>query len=289
MTLNLTQVKAFVMVIDTGGFQEAARKLGCAQPTVTQLIRKLETDLAVQLVVRSRGNATPTPAGSRFLPHARRLLRAEELATRSIANHSLVIGASGNVGTYVLPPFLKQFGERSGTKPELVIATNPEIADRIESGDVDMAVMEWWDGRPGFDVEVWRSERLVVIVPPEHEWARSKAIPREWLLEVAMIGGESGTGTGRLLQAVLGANSSRFGVSMNLGSTAAVKEAVKAGLGISLVFLSSVRDDVRAGTLCAVELTGEPIQKELVVVVPENVPQTAPSAHFRALLREAVT
>ena len=286
MTLNLAQVRAFLAVIDTGGFLQAAHKLGCAQPTVTQLVRKLETDLAVQLVVRSRSGAVATPAGAHFLSHARRLLKAEERAIASVSNQSLAIGASGNIGTYLLLPFLRRFGEMSDARPELVIASNPEIADRVESGDVDMAVMEWWDGRKGFASELWRRERLVVIVAPDHAWARKKAIPRDWLLEVAMIGGEAGSGTGRLLQGIFGTDASRIRVSMNLGSTAAVKEAVKAGLGISLVFLSAVSDEVRAGTLCALNLDGEPIEKELFVVMPQSVPPSAPSALFRDLLRE---
>jgi DNA-binding transcriptional LysR family regulator len=286
MTLNLTQVRAFLAVIETGGFQEAARELGCAQPTVTQLVRKLESDLATQLIVRNRGGAVTTPSGSRFLPHANRLLRAEERAIASVGSRSLAIGASGNIGTYLLPSLLKQFNDISDAKAELVIAPNPEIADRIEAGDVDIAVMEWWDDRKGFTSELWRRERLVVIVAPDHAWALKKAIPREWLLEVTMIGGEAGSGTGRLLQGVFGEDSARIRVSMNLGSTAAVKEAVKAGLGISLVFLTSVRDEIRAGTLCALDLDGDQIEKELLVVMPESVPSSAPSSHFRALLRE---
>ncbi|SMF55720.1 DNA-binding transcriptional regulator, LysR family [Tistlia consotensis] len=286
MTLNLAQVRAFVAVVDSGGFQEAARRLGCAQPTVTQLVRKLETGLAAQLVVRGRRGALPTPDGARFLPHARLLLSAEQRAVASVAGRSLAIGASGNVGTYLLPPLVRRFGELSGQGPELVIATNPEIAERVEAGEVDLAVMEWWDGRPGFTAEVWRRERLVVIVAPDHPWAHDGSIPRAWLLEVAMLGGEAGSGTGRLLQGLFGDEAARVRVTMNLGSTAAVKEAVKAGLGISLVFLSSVRDEVLAGSLCALDLDGAPIEKELFVVMPENVPPTAPSARFRSLLLE---
>ncbi|MBZ0163732.1 MAG: LysR family transcriptional regulator [Notoacmeibacter sp.] len=289
MTLNLAQVRALVTVVDSGGFVEAARQLGCAQPTVTQLVRKLENELGVALLVRSRNGSTVTGAGARFITHARRLLQAEGRALASVTNHSLVIGASGNIGTYLLPPMVRRFQETHGIKTDLVIATNPEIADQVTCGAVDMAVMEWWDGRPGFAAQTWKREPLVVIVAPDHSWAHDKEIPREWLLEAAMIGGESGSGTGQLLQAVYGKDAGRIRVSMNLGSTAAVKEAVKAGLGISLVMLSSVRDEVLAGTLCAVELIGGPIEKELFVISPENTPSTAHSAVFRDQLMEAAT
>ena len=286
MTLNLVQVRAFLAVVDGGGFQGAARRLGCAQPAVTQLVRKLETDLAVQLVVRGRRGALPTTDGSRFLPHARRLLHAEARAVAAVAGRTLAIGASGNVGTYLLPPLVRRFGERERTGPRLVIAPNPEIADRIEGGEVDVAVMEWWDGRPGFTAEPWRRERLVVIVAPDHPWAALDRVPRERLLDAGMLGGEGGSGTGRLLERMLGPDAGRIRTTMDLGSTAAVKEAVKAGLGVSLVFRSSVADEVRAGSLVARELEGPPLEKELVVVMPQNVPPTAPAARFRTLLAE---
>ena len=288
MGLNLTQVRAFVAVIDAGGFLEAARALGCSQPAVTQLVRKLEAQLATPLIVRHRKAPVATRDGERFLPHARRLLRAEERALSSIAGQSLVIGASGNVGTYLLPRFIKRFTEESGVGANLVIGTNPMISDRIEAGEVDVAVLEWWDDRPGFVSGPWRCERLVVIVAPDHPWAGIKSIPAEKLFDTAMIGGEPGSGTGQLLKNAYGKDAARIGVSMNLGSTAAVKEAVKAGLGVSLVLKSSVAEELQNGTLAAVEVQGVPLQKDLVTVIPENVPASAPSVRFLSLLGEVV-
>lgn len=290
MSLQLTQVRAFVEVIETGGFQEAARRLDCAQPTVTQLVRKLEAGLGVQLIVRNRRGAIATPAGKAFLPHARRLLHAEARAVASVGKYSLAIGASGNIGTYLMPALLKKFGStRSDIHTELTIGPNPEIAMRVETGEVDLAVMEWWDDRPGLKAELWRRERLVVIVPPDHAWARKKSIPKDLLLDTEMVGGETGSGTGRLLRRVFGARADGIRVSMNLGSTAAVKEAVKAGLGISLVFESSVHDEVRSGTLSAIQVAGDPLEKELFIITPEDVPPTAPSARFRDFVRRELT
>lgn len=275
--LNLNQVRAFVAVIDSGGFAEAARRLDCAQPTVTQLVQRLEAALGAQLIIRGRIRCVPSPHGEIFLPHARGLVRAEQQAAESVRAKSLRIGASGNIGTYLLPTYLKHFRERVETKFDLLIGTNPETAEKMKRGEIDLAVVEWWNHIPGFAARIWRRERLVVIVPPTHAWAHQKRIPKKWLLEVAMIGGEAGTGTGRLLQGILGENAR---VSMQLGSTAAVKEAVKAGLGISLVFLSSVAEELRTGSLCALELEGKPVDKELVIVAPEGIPPTAASSRF---------
>lgn len=66
--LNLLQVQSFITVIETGGFHDAARRLGISQSTVSQHIRKLELDLGVSLVQRERGEIAPTGSGAVFLP-----------------------------------------------------------------------------------------------------------------------------------------------------------------------------------------------------------------------------
>src|SRR5262245_51206599 len=100
--LSLSQVQVFVAIVDAGSFQEAAKQLGLAQPTVSQQLRRLEDALGAALVTRSHARSEPTAAGRRLLPHARGLLRAAARAADAVMPRSLAIGASGNVGTYLL-------------------------------------------------------------------------------------------------------------------------------------------------------------------------------------------
>jgi DNA-binding transcriptional LysR family regulator len=286
--LNLAQVKAFVAVIDAGGFQEAAKHLALAQPTVSEAVQKLESTLGTTLVVRSRAGCVATDAGRQFLPHARTLLRAAERAMSALDKPSLVVGASGNIGTYVVPSLLRG-SEWQGAfaKLEFAIGPNPEIAERLAIGTIDLGLMEWWDDRPGFQAIPWRSESLVVIVAPEHPWAGRSTLRKDELLEVPLIGGESGTGTGTLLRRVFGADAGKLHISMSLGSTAAVKEAVKAGWGVSLVFASAVRDELRAGTLRALTIKGIALEKPLFIVLPDGAPASGPAWRFARHLAPA--
>jgi DNA-binding transcriptional LysR family regulator len=147
--------------------------------------------------------------------------------------------------------------------------------------------MEWWDDRPGFNAGVWRREKLVVIVPPEHPWAARKSVDKAMLLREPMIGGEPGTGTARLLHQTFGANASFLKVGLQLGSTEAVKQAVRAGLGISITLESAVRDEVRAGTLRALDIAKTPLTKPLFSIFPAGLAMTSPAAQFHASLRVA--
>lgn len=284
--LNLTYVRTFVCVIDGGGFREAARRLKCSQPTVSQHIKKLEAAMKTALVARSHAQCTATSQGRRFLPLARSLLRVADRARAAVEARELVIGASTNVGTYLLPPCIKSFTD-SGMAPanvDLVIASNPEVAEKLAAGEVDVAVMEWWDSRPGFSALAWRQEPLVVIVPPDHPWAELQSVPKEKLLASPMIGGEAGTGTARVLARVFGDAARDLEVGMTLGSTEAVKQAVKAGLGISITLARAVEQEVASGLLHALAVAGERLTKTIFVILPQDAPPTSAAAVFTDVL-----
>jgi DNA-binding transcriptional LysR family regulator len=286
--LKLDQLEAFVAVVDTRGFRGAAQRLGCSQPTVSQQIRKLENSLGVSLVVRDRSQSLPSQSGARLLPLARSLLRAAARTKDVVAARRLAIGASSNIGIYLLQPFVARFAAEYGaeTAVDLRVSTNPEIAACLANGESDIAVMEWWDNRPGFCARAWRRERLVVIVGPQHRWARKRTIQLSQLFEEPMIGGEAGTGTGTLLQRLFGKQASKLRVGMSVGSTEAVKEAVKAGLGISLVFASAVEEEVRTGSLRSLSVAGVDIAKDLFIIVPEQTPLDSPAQRFANMLTE---
>jgi DNA-binding transcriptional LysR family regulator len=140
--------------------------------------------------------------------------------------------------------------------------------------------MEWSVGAPGFAASVWRNEPLVVIVHAGHSWSGRRSIPAHWLLEEKLLGGERGTGTGALLRKQLGVRASALQVVRQLGSTAAVKEAVKNRLGISLVMAASVRDEVAAGSLHMLEIEDAVITKPLYCVTRPAVDRHSAAALF---------
>jgi DNA-binding transcriptional LysR family regulator len=287
--IDLDQVRSFVAVIETGSFRDAARRLNLAQPTVSQHLRKLEATLGHLLVERNRVRTATTVAGLRFLSFAKALLRLEERAHAALDRRTLAIGASSNIGIYLLQPLVRAFASAQPSlgPVDIRIGTNPETARRLEDAEVDIALMEWWDDRPGFEAAVWRREKLVVIVPPGHPWARRKSVEKAMLLREPMIGGEPGTGTARLLQQAFGVDASSLRIGLELGSTEAVKQAVRAGLGVSITLESAVRDEVRAGTLRALRVADTLLAKPLFSIFPAGLSATSPAMQFHAFLRDA--
>ncbi|CAN5386122.1 LysR family transcriptional regulator [soil metagenome] len=263
--LDLECVASFLAVAACSGFREAARRTGLSQSAVSQQLKRLEQSLNVSLIERNHGGCRLTPEGKAFLPYAESLIRTRDRAQALFRKNSIAIGASSNVGIYLLQPYLKTYREHAGHDTQVVIGTNPDIADRLERLEIDVAVMEWWDQRPGFIAEIWRSEELVLIVPGNHRWAELQSIPRDWLRGEKLVGGESGSGTGRLLQQYFGEGASTIGVSMQLGSTEAVKRAVQAGSGISMVMASAVEEE-RKGGVKVLRFDHDPPKKDIFIV-----------------------
>ncbi|MBJ7278283.1 LysR family transcriptional regulator [Marinobacter salarius] len=279
--LNLVWLKSFITLVQHRSFQAAANHLGIAQPTLSQHIQKLEEQLDVLLIQRGKSGCEPTRAAQALMPFALSMLRLDQRAREAVTGTSLRVGASSNIGIYMLQPHVRSFMDRK-TSPhvDLVIDNNPAIARQLTSGELDIAVMEWWHPKPGFQARDWKQEPVVLIVPPGHPCAYMTQINREALAGMTLLGGEPGTGTGRLLANFFGDDGPFPEVSMQLGSTEAVKQAVKAGVGISLVLAASVTDEVRAGTLRAIPVSDPGLAKELVVIWPETIARHPPVSSF---------
>lgn len=280
--LNLAHVRSFLAVVDTRGVRSAAKTLALSPSTVVDHIKQLEQAVAAPLLLREYGGATTTPHGSRFLPYARALVGTATRVKDLIQLPLLRLSCSSNVGIYLLQPPLADFSRETGIEVELWVGPNPEVAERLERGEADVAAMEWWDGRAGFTVATWLREPLVVIVPPEHPWATLEAIEADRLFGETLLGGEPGSGTGHVLRDQLGPVADRLRTRSGYGSTEAVKRAVRAGQGISIVMRSAVAEEVASGRLAALSIRGTPLMKEIKLVVPHRLPPTSPAATFIA-------
>jgi DNA-binding transcriptional LysR family regulator len=279
--LNPLWLKSFSALYRHRSFQAAAKQLCIAQPTLSQHIMKLEEQLDTLLFRRGKSGCDPTRAALALHPYAQSLLRLNERARAAVRETGLRIGASSNIGIYMLQPYLRSFQDvHSQRDLDVTISANPAIAEQLTNGELDIAVMEWWQPTPGFRARQWRQEPVVLIVPPGHPCAGLPDIDRQTLAGMTLLGGEPGTGTGRILAGFFGESGPFPSVSLELGSTEAVKQAVKSRLGVSLVMASSVREEVRAGSLVAIPVSGPGLVKELMVICPEAAASHPPVSTF---------
>ena len=282
--LNLAHVRTFLAVVEAGGLRAAARRLDVSPATIVDHLNQLERHLAAALLLRRRPKVELTAQGLAFEPLARALLTTAERARQVVADAPVRIAAASNIGAYVLPPIIAEIERSWGCGIDLWIGSNPEVVERLTTGDADLTATEWWDDRPGFVAQPWRQERLCVIVPPGHRWARRSEIAAEDLAGEPMLGGERGSGTGTILRERLGDAFEHLRLVSGFGSTEAVKRAVRAGLGVSVVLEISVVDEEAAGALVAIPISGGGLVKQLWLIAPSGLPKLAPTRRLMSAL-----
>ena len=268
--MKLPALRTFLDLAETGSFRATARRLEMSVSAVSLQIRALEGDLGAPLFVRNRRGCTLTPAGRQALPLARSLAGLAGRLEALFRHARLPVAASSNIGTYLLPPLCRRFQDDTALQPELAVADNPTSAGRLRDGHADCAVLEWWADTPGFRSVVWRREPLVVITPPDHPWARRARLLSDDLLREPMLGGETGSGTGTVLRRAFGERARQLRVSMQLGSTETVKQAVMSGLGVSVVMAAAVRAEAAQGRLWSAPLADVALHKDLHAVCRED-------------------
>jgi DNA-binding transcriptional LysR family regulator len=285
--MNLDHVASYLAVLDTGSFHTAARQRGLSQASISLHVRALEEQQRNPLVVRDRAGCRPVPGTEEFTRLARQLADLAARAAAALTHTSLVIGASSNIGTYLIQPAFAQFraAHAADMDTRLVLGTNAAIADQLTSGALDLAVMEWWDNRPGFEALHWRDEEVVVIVGPDHPWRTRRTIAPASLAGQPILGGEPQTGTGTLLRDRLGPAAGDLTITMNLGNTEAVKRAVRHGLGISLVLAGTVQDELASNHLHTLRVKGPPLRKTLWCILRRTDPATSPARQFATHLQ----
>ena len=284
--LNLSFVRTFLTLVETGNFGDTAKKLCLSQPTVTQHIKKLENSLGISLVNRNNIICTPTSQGTSLIPYARALLDSAERFEMAANGKHLCIGCSGNIANYYIASTIKRFiDSKPGLKNwEIITATNPEIAEQLACGKIDIAFMEWPAEHPDFEVRPWLHEPLVLIVPPQHPLYKRKKIKMDDLFTLEFIGGERGSGTGTILKDLLGEEADKLNITRNLHNTEAVKSAVREGLGCSIVLKKCVEDDAALGQLGILEIDNNTIEKTFYIAHLSGLPNDFIAVKFANFL-----
>ena len=276
--LDLRKLEVFYWVTELRSFSLAADHLSLRQPTVSAHIHELEEKLGSKVLNRIGGEVTPTPLGQLLFERAKALLalKRETLAAlddfQGRVKGELLVGGSNIPGEYILPRKLGAFVQKyPEVKPILRIGDSAEIVEAVLGGEVEIGFVGFKgeDQRLSFQT-TWKDE-MVLAVPKNHAWARLKAIELEDLRKEGFISREGGSGTLRSFRNLLNrkrqAPEKLLRVVMELGSTEAVKEALIAGLGVSILSRTSIRREIQDGLLREVPIRGLKLERDFYQVI----------------------
>jgi LysR family transcriptional activator of glutamate synthase operon len=180
--MEMHQLTYFESVSRHLHFTRAAAELNVAQPSVSQQIRKLETELGAPLFHRMKRHVALTEAGQTFLPHARAVLQRLEEARLEVQELSgmrkgtLAVGAPPSVGTHLLPRALAAFSRRH---PGIVLtfreAGSRTLISQLENGELDLAIVIQPIRHPALETSPLLEEELMLAVPRQHTFAKGRS------------------------------------------------------------------------------------------------------------------
>ena len=282
---DLTALDLLVRVAETGSLGAAARAVGIAQPNASRSLSRLERQLAVTLLVRTPSGSRITPEGEVVVAWAREALTAVDritLGARSLAEQRaahVAVAASLTIAEYLAPRWLARFRRaHPDLHLSLEVANSVDVVARVERGEVAVGFVESPRVPDSVSSTTVSRDALVVVVDPEHAWARRRTpLSPEELVGSDLILREAGSGTRETLVRALARAGLELGPSrLELASTAAVKAAAAQGEAPAVLSELAVGADVAAGQLVVVPVAGLDLTRALRAVwLPSRRPEGA--------------
>lgn len=296
--MDLWQLQVFCRVVEAKSFSKAAALVHLSQPTVSSHVQDLEAHFGCRLIDRLSRQAVPTQAGRLLHSYARRLLSLRDETEAAMAEHqgrmrgTLVIGGSTIPGGYLLPItigiFKKRYPEISVT---LRIDDTSGIVGGILAGTLEMGVVGAEVKNRSLFQEKVLNDRMRLIVPEGHPWAEKKRVPLAALLTEPFIVRERGSGTLQSIQESLsriGRGLDELNIVAEMGSTEAIRQAIKNRVGVSILSTLAVDNELASGQLKALAVDGVDLTRSFYLTRHRQRSISPLGAAFLAVLKDHV-
>lgn len=274
---DLRQLEIFCKVVELGSFSKAADAVYLAQASVSERIANLEKMVGSKLLDRLGRQVVPTKAGKLLYKHAvllldmKRTARLEMETFLGVKQGEIHMGGSTIPGEYILPKVIRSFNEKYACiSVVLTIADTSEIENRVLEGTLELGVIGSKGSHKSLIYqELWKDE-LVLAIPAKHRWTNKKVVSLTELFEEPFIMREPGSGTLKSMENSLRDPESEVEGSLRVvarfGSSTAVKEGIKAGLGVSILSSQAIDTELKTGILKALRVKGLPMHRSFFLV-----------------------
>ncbi len=293
-TIETRHLKIFVTVYKARSFTKAAEELYTSQPTVSEHIQNLEARLNCKLFDRLGRSILPTAEAEILYPKAMAILedlqRLEEeiSATRNTVSGELLIGASTIPGAYILPGLAASFKkEFPGISFEIRINDSAKIVEAVASNELLLGVVGAKIATPKLQYQPFAEDELILAA------ANSNPVPSQIsmkdLVKLPLIVRERGSGTRKSTESLLAQQHhtlNQLNICATLGSSAAVKEAIKTNLGVSVISRHAIQDELLSDKIKEIHIPGLTMKRTFYVVTPAR--RTLPN-HYQELLKRLLS
>ena len=269
--MEIRQLKAFMAIADARTFTAAAQRIHYTQAALSMQIKQLEREVGVPLFTRMPRRVVLTDAGEKLLARAQHILREHDAALAELAELAgaergrLRLGsASGMVSADSLPAILKRLKKaHPHAEVSVTSGTSEELVKKILAGETDAAFISLPVQARNVETELLSQDQLVAIASPRHRLASQRVVSAFALAGEKLILGERGGNTRRLIDEFFAEAGLKPTVAMELSRQAAIKNMVAADMGVGIVPLSVVREEVERGKLVRWWIEGARINWEM--------------------------
>lgn len=271
--MELRYLDIFCRVFEKKSFSKAAESLYLTQPTISAHIKSLEEDLDIKLFDRLGRQVLPTKGGELLYSYATKIeglgkeaREAIALFTGKLKGH-LDIGGSTIPGEYLLPEMIGDFRRES---PDVIstlhIGDTKEVAHMLIDGKIEIGIVGAMIDDSRIENIKYSDDELILIAAPSYT---DNHLTNDMIRRIPFITRERGSGSWLAIEKEFSANgieADKLNIVAEMGSTEAIKTAVRSGLGLSVVSTLAVKDELARGSLKMIEIDCLPITRKLYII-----------------------
>ena len=272
--MNFNQLKAFYYTVKCGSLSAAAEALYITQPAVTKQIQQLQSTYGIKLLNRFGKKMVLTDAGETLYDFASKIFEAESQAEEILRDFQerksgrIRIHASESFGAYYLPFIINRFREKSSNQIHISvhIFPNPVIIENTAKLENDLGFISYPVEHKKLVIRDVLEDRLVLIVPAVHPFAKKRLIQPPHLEGQSIIMHEKGSGTRNILDEFIQKHHLSVSISLELSNNEAIKRAVEQGMGLSVISENVVREEVQRKKLKAIPLADPTLKRKFYLI-----------------------
>lgn len=293
--MDIKQLSYFLSTVKHGSLKAAAREHFVTQPAVTMQLKKLEEELGEKLYVRRGRRIVATQVGTYVVPYAEEVLqRIEALRTavhglKGLERGHLTLGNIDAASIYVLPSVFRSLRRKHpGVEIRVIVADTDHLIRTLESGEIELAIVTLPLSREGLEVVPIYRDDMVLVASPGHRLATERGHRRvlEVVSQTGLITYPADSTTRRLIEQVFLENGLQLRSSMEMSSPEAIKRLTEAGLGLSILPIKAVANEIRRGKLRSLPTGRVKFSRMLGLVHRSGEELSRPAHVFRQMLLE---
>ncbi|MEW6067725.1 MAG: selenium metabolism-associated LysR family transcriptional regulator [Nitrospirota bacterium] len=283
--MDIHRLRIFTTVFQDKSFSKASKKLLLSQPTISTHIKALEEELNCKLFDRLGRTIIPTKEAEFLFRHAIEVIEKVDALKGAMGQLNkeiagkLIIGASTIPGTYLLPAMISTFQKKyPSVSFHILVSDSKEIIERVSSHELYLGIVGARLGNEHINYMPFIEDELIVISSPS--LVKINLMTLQELIKYPMVLREEGSGTRRETEKILGEK----GISLNdikitgiFGSTDAIKQAVKEGLGVSILSRFSVIDELKHKSIKEIKIADTPMHRRFYIITHKK--RSLPSAY----------